>query len=92
MAPDSGDPTGAGPRITDPAITEPAITDPTVMESAMDTGSDAGEPGDRSDDGKFQLGPRHCAQLVSSWKWALCEDVGPGLQGQRRLALSRALS
>jgi hypothetical protein len=46
MAPDSGDPTGAGPRITDPAI-----TDPTVMESAMDTGSDAGEPGDRSDGG-----------------------------------------
>src|SRR4051794_26925891 len=45
MAPDSGDPTGAGPRITDPAS-----TDPTVMESAMDTGSDAGEPGDRSGD------------------------------------------
>ena len=32
MAPDSGDPAG---------------TDPTIMDSAMDTGSDVGEPGDR---------------------------------------------
>src|SRR5690349_12093021 len=48
MAPDSGDPTGPG---IGPRITDPAMTDPTVMESAMDTGSDAGEPGVRSDDG-----------------------------------------
>jgi hypothetical protein len=28
-----------------------ADRDPTVLESAMDTGSDSGEPGDRSDEG-----------------------------------------
>src|SRR3954464_2262455 len=44
MAPDSGDQTGTGPGITDTAM-----TDPKVMESAMDNGSDAGEPVDRSD-------------------------------------------
>jgi hypothetical protein len=28
-----------------------AVQDPAVMESAMDTGSDVGEPGDRPDEG-----------------------------------------
>jgi hypothetical protein len=35
----------------DPTVPDPTVLDPTVLDTAMDTGSDVGEPGERADGG-----------------------------------------
>ena len=42
----------------DPTAPRGPVPDPTVMESAMDTGSEAGEPGDRPDEGPLRADER----------------------------------